>query len=115
MLNFTNNTEAYTTSTRTRTTNFLNFTSKKQLLASDTLNATQKAKIQAICNLFTVSVHNKLNYACITLYYSKTKSYAYIVLNLNNGEIAEVDSIATAKAEVELLETAQVETEEENA
>lgn len=108
MLNFTNNIAQYTTSTRTaHTSAFTQFASKKQLASANLLNAQALAFLMQIKNTFTFAVHNDLRYVAITMYYSSAKSYGFLVVDLEQQAIAEVDSIKTAKAEIMELVNAQ--------
>lgn len=102
MLNFETNTTAYTTSTRaTRNSNYTTFTSKKKLIASNFLQAEQLAYVTNIVGLFTTAIHNSKQYAVCTLW--RNSAYSYIVINLQNGSIASVASVAIGKNEVEQL------------
>ena len=107
-LNFTTNVEQYTTAnTRTHATQFMNFASKKQLTNANILDAQELEFVLAIKNTFSFAVHNNLQYVAITLYYANTKQYGFIVVDLHNKAIAQVESIKQAKMEIMELVNAQ--------
>lgn len=101
MLNFTTELEKYTTTTaRTHTTQFTQYASKKQLAGAEVLEAEALDFLLAIKNTFSFAVHNGLKYAAITLYFASTKSYGFLVVDLENKAVAEVESIKQAKREI---------------
>lgn len=107
-LNFTTNLEKYTTaSTRTHSVNFTQYASKKQLAQANVLESEKLDFLLAIKNTFSFAVHSNLQYVAITLYYANTKSYAFLVVDLHNKAVAQVDSIKQAKAEILELVNAQ--------
>lgn len=107
-LNFTTNVEQYTTiSTRTNTTQFTQYASKKQLANANILDAQTLEFVLAIKNTFSFAVHNNLQYIAITLYYASTKQYGFIVVDLHNRAIAQAESIKQAKLEILELVNAQ--------
>lgn len=108
MLNFTTNITNYTTSARTSNSAFTAYTSKKQLLNANILSAKQAQFVASIKNCFTFAVHNSLQYVAVTMYYANTKTYGFIVLDLNTLAIGEgATSIAQAKQEILELVKAQ--------
>lgn len=101
MLNFTTDLEKYTTaSTRTHSTSFTQYASKKQLAGANVLDAKALEFLLAIKNTFAFAVHTDLQYVAITLYYANTKSYAFLVADLHNKAVAQVGSIKQAKQEI---------------
>ena len=107
-INFTTNIEQYTTASKaTRTSNFVNYASKKQLQNAGVLNDEAMKFIMDIKNTFSFAVHKDLRYVAVTLYYASTKKYGFIVIDLNNKAIAEVASIKQAKQEITELVNAQ--------
>jgi hypothetical protein len=107
-LEFTNNLEKYTTaSTRTHSTQFTQYASKKQLANANVLEKEKLEFLLAIKNTFTFAVHTGLQYVAITLYYANTKSYGFLVVDLHNKAVAEVESIKQAKQEIMALVNAQ--------
>lgn len=103
-INFTTNIEQYTTSAqRTRNTQFVSYASKKQLQNAGILDDEAMKFVLDIKNTFSFAVHNDKRYMAITLYYASTKKYGFIVCDLHNKAIAEVDSIKHAKQEIMAL------------
>lgn len=101
MLNFTTDLEKYTTaSTRTHSTQFTQYASKKQLTSANILDKQALDFLLAIKNTFSFAVHTNLQYVAITLYYANTKSYAFLVADLHNKAVAQVASIKQAKLEI---------------
>lgn len=101
MLNFTTDLEKYTTaSTRTHSTQFTQYASKKQLASANILDKQALDFLLAIKNTFSFAVHTDLQYVAITLYYANTKSYAFLVADLHNKAVAQVASIKQAKLEI---------------
>lgn len=108
MLNFTTNLEQYTTtSARTHNTQFTQYASKKQLANAGVLSEQALEFVLSIKNTFTFAVHNNLQYIAVTLYYASTKSYAFLVLDTVNKQVAQVESIKQAKQEIMELVKAQ--------
>ena len=104
MLNFTTNITQYTTSTRAqRTSNYVNYASKKQLLNANVLTTQQAQFVNSLVNWFCFALHTNKQYLIITFYYASTKTYAYAVANLHNNSIASVASVAQAKQAVNAL------------
>lgn len=100
-INFTTNIAQYTTaSTTQRTSSFYSYASKKQLQNANILNDDALNFVLSIKNTFAFAVHKDLQYVAVTLYYASTKSYAFIVLDLHNKQVAQVASIRQAKQEI---------------
>ena len=107
-ISFTTNLEQYTTaSTNTRTSDYLSYASKKQLQNAEVLDADALNFVLSIKNTFSFAVHKGLRYVAVTLYYASTKKYGFIVLDLHNKAVAQVDSIKTAKLEINELVNAK--------
>lgn len=107
-LNFTTNLEKYTTaSTRTHTAHFTQYASKKQLAQANVLESEKLDFLLAIKNTFSFAVHTGLQYVAITLYYANTKTYDFLVVDLHNKQVAQVESIKQAKTEILALVNAQ--------
>lgn len=107
-INFTTNIEQYTTGAqRTRSTQYTNYASKKQLQNAGILDDEAMKFLLEIKNTFSFAVHNDKQYVAITLYYASTKKYGFIVVDLHNKAIAEVASIKQAKQEILALINAQ--------
>ena len=103
-INFTTNIEQYTTTQNaTRTSDYISFASKKQLQNANLLDADALNFVLSIKNTFSFAVHKNLQYVAVTLYYASTKKYGFIVLDLHNKAVAEVESIKVAKAEINAL------------
>ena len=101
MLNFSANIQQYTTAqARTSNTQFFSFTSKKQLVNANILSSDALQFVQSIVNVFAIAIHKDMQYAAITLYYANTKSYAFIVVDMLNKQIAQAQSIKQAKSEI---------------
>lgn len=116
-INFTKNIEQYTTVQRTsRAKHFLEITSKKQLEAADVLTAEELEFVQSIKGTFSFALHESGRYMAITLYKASNneRKYNFLVVDLTEMAIAEVDSIKQAKAEIlALVAEQQVDAEEE--
>lgn len=107
-INFTTNIEQYTTTNKAeRASDFVNYASKKQLQNAGVLNDEAMKFIMDIKNTFSFAVHKDLRYVAVTLYYASTKKYGFIVIDLHNKAIAEVESIKQAKQEIRALVNAQ--------
>lgn len=103
-------------SENTRTSKYTTYDSKKKLLADDTMmktlsafNADFKTLIKALKNVFSVAVCNADNkYIVITMYYSTSKAYEYVMCNIETLECVSYNSIKMAKnAITELLAKAE--------
>lgn len=98
----------------TRTSAFTEYNSKKKLFAAGVLNEEQKKHIQDLKGTFTFHLHSDNRYLVVTMYYSSTKTYGFIIVDLQTLQCAEASSIKLAKKGVlEIIaETAAPETEE---
>ena len=118
-INFTKNIEQYTTIQRpAREKNFLELTSKKQLEAADVITAEELAFVQSIKGTFSFALHKGGRYMAVTLYKASNneRKYNFLVVDLLEKAIAEVDSIKQAKAEImKLVADVEQETEEDSA
>lgn len=102
MLNFNTNIQEViaTQSTTSRAHSFTEYNSKKKLLSANILTQEQGKYIQELKNTFTFYLHDAGKYLVITMYYSTTKTYGYLVVNLENFMCAECESVKTAKQSV---------------
>lgn len=76
---------------------FIEFTSKKKLRAANILSSEQYAFIDSIRSVFTMSLHEQRRYMALTLYHYATKSYSFLIADLQTKAIAESGSIKQAK------------------
>ena len=99
-LNFVKDATAYTTTQRsTKVKHFMEFTSKKQLENAQVLEGEELAFAKNIKCTFSYALHEDKRYMAITLYRATAeKKYAFLVVDLKEQAIAEVDSIKNAKA-----------------
>ena len=89
-----------TQTTNTHSSNYTNYNSKKQLLASTQftqLTTSVQQFITQLKNCFTFSVHNSLQFVVITMYYNSTKTYSFYVINCSNNTVTQYNSIKSAK------------------
>lgn len=108
-INFSKEIEQYTTIQRgTRTKQFMEFTSKKQLQDAEVLTEKELKFVTAIKGTFSFALHNDGRYMAITLYRATAeKKYTFLVLDLQEQAVAEVGSVKQAKAEIlELVDQA---------
>lgn len=110
MLNFNTNIQEViaTQTTTSRAHSFTEYNSKKKLLGANILTSEQSEYITKLKNTFTFYLHEAHKYLVITMYYSTTKTYGYLVVNLETLMCAECESVKTAKQAV--LEIVQNET-----
>jgi hypothetical protein len=84
------------------TINYVNFNSKKALLADSTttngIGNTLTEVIKGMTNCFCFAVHKSYKYAVITMYFNSNKSYKYVAVNCKTMECNEYDSIKEAKS-----------------
>lgn len=80
-----------------RTSSFTEYNSKKKLLECGVLNEKQSTFIQQLKNTFTFYLHNDGDFLVITMYYSTTKKYGFLVVDLNTLKVAEAESVKLAK------------------
>lgn len=114
-LNFVKDATAYTTTQRsTKVKHFMEFTSKKQLENAQVLEGEELAFAKNIKCTFSYALHEDKRYMAITLYRATAeKKYAFLVVDLKEKAIAEVDSIKNAKACIlELVKSETANTEE---
>ena len=99
-LNFVKDATAYTTTQRsTKVKHFMEFTSKKQLENAQVLEGEELAFAKNIKCTFNYALHQDKRYMAVTLYRATAeKKYAFLVVDLKEKAIAEVDSIKNAKA-----------------
>lgn len=102
MLNFTNELEQYTTAQRTvKAKQFTEYTSKKQLQNAEMLTGEELEFLTDIKCTFSFAIHEDLRYVAITLYKANAdKKYSFLVADMREKAIAEVESIKVAKAEI---------------
>lgn len=115
-INFTKNVEQFTTTQRAeKVKNFMEFTSKKQLETANVLNVEELDFVKSIKGTFNFALHIGKRYMAITLYKANAeKKYSFLVLDLQEKAIAQVDSIKQAKAEIlEIVNTVEESTEED--
>ena len=113
-INFTKNIEQYTTTQKAvRAKHFTEYTSKKQLENAEVLNAQELEFVKNIKGTFSFAIHEARRYMAITLYKANAeKKYSFLVVDLKEEAIAEVDSIKQAKAEIMELVVAEMAAEE---
>lgn len=80
-----------------KTTNYTNYVSKKELLASNVLTKVQAQTITQLKNCFSFSLHVSKQYLVITMYYNSTKKYAYWAVKLDTMDYVEMGSIKECK------------------
>ena len=102
MLNFNTNIQEViaTQATTSRAHSFTEYNSKKKLLGANILTSEQSEYITKLKNTFTFYLHEAHKYLVITMYYSTTKTYGYLVVNLETLMCAECESVKTAKQAV---------------
>lgn len=87
------------TSTK-KTSQFVEYTSKKKILEVEGLTEDQKFFIREIKGTFSFTLHNSNKYLIITFYAQATKKYDFLIVDLDTMNCAKVDSIKNAKLEV---------------
>lgn len=105
-INFTKNIEQYTTTQKApRSKSFTEFTSKKQLEDAGVLSAQALEFVKSIKGTFSFALHKDGRYMAITLYKvtNSERKYNFLIADLEEQAIAEVDSIKQAKAEIAQL------------
>lgn len=80
-----------------RTSSFTEYNSKKKLLESGVLSDKQSEFIKQLKNTFTFYLHTDGDFLVITMYYSNTKKYGFLVVDLNTLKVAEAESVKLAK------------------
>ena len=116
MLDFNNSLQDFISSqaaTR-KSSQFIEYTSKKQILECDKITDEHKKFIKELKGTFSFALHTSGKYLIVTLF--KSKKYYFIIVNLDTMEYAECDSIKNAKLEVmNLVNDVQKTTETEEA
>lgn len=80
---------------------FIEFSSKKKLLAANVLTAEQFLFIDRVKGLFTSSLHSSRQYMVLTLYHSNQEpKYSYLIADLNTKTVEQAQSVKTAKQTV---------------
>lgn len=80
---------------------FIEFSSKKKLLAANVLTAEQFLFIDGVKGLFTSSLHSSRQYMVLTLYHSNQEpKYSYLIADLNTKTVEQAQSVKTAKQTV---------------
>ena len=80
---------------------FIEFSSKKKLLAANVLTAEQFLFIDGVKGLFTSSLHSGRQYMVLTLYHSNQEpKYSYLIADLNTKTVEQAQSVKTAKQTV---------------
>lgn len=102
MLNFNTNIQEVVANQETvkRTHAFEEFNSKKKLFESGRLDESKQAYIAQLKGTFTFHLHEANRYLVVTMYYSNTKKYGFLVVDLETLACAEADSVKNAKREV---------------
>lgn len=116
-INFSKNTEQYTTTQRsTRVKHFMEFTSKKQLENAEVLTGSELEFAKNIKGTFSYALHTEKRYMAVTLYKANAeKKYVFLIVDLHEKAIAEVDSIKNAKLGImQLVEANAQDTATEN-
>lgn len=106
-IKFSKETEQYTTAQRsTKVKHFMEFTSKKQLENAEVLVGEELEFAKSIKGTFNYALHEDLRYMAVTIYKANAeKKYNFLIVDLKEKAIAEVDSIKNAKAGIlELVE-----------
>lgn len=114
MLNFNTNIQEViaTQTTTSRAHSFTEYNSKKKLLGANILTDEQSQYITKLKNTFTFYLHEAHKYLVITMYYSTTKTYGYLVVNLETLMCAECESVKIAKQSVlEIIQSENASTE----
>ena len=117
-INFTKNIEKYATTQRNaRAKQFMEFTSKKQLQDAEVLTDKELKFVTSIKGTFSFALHNDGRYMAITLYRANAeRKYNFLILDLQEEAVAEVDSIKNAKAEIlDLVQETPAEEQETSA
>lgn len=115
-IKFSKETEQYTTTQRsTKVKHFMDFTSKKQLENAEVLAGEELEFAKSIKGTFNYALHEDLRYMAVTIYKANAeKKYNFLIVDLKEKAIAEVDSIKNAKAGIlELVEESTPETEDD--
>lgn len=92
---------------------FVEYSSKKQILQLDSLTEEHKKCIKELKGTFSFALHTSNKYLIVTLFNSKDKKYSHIIVDLETMNCAESDSIKNAKLEVMNLVNSEAETVKE--
>lgn len=118
-INFSKETEQYTTTQRNaRVKHFIEFTSKKQLENAEVLTGEELEFAKSIKGTFSYALHEGKRYMAVTIYKANAeRKYIFLIVDLQEKAVAEVDSIKNAKAGIlELVqESASAEAQQEPA
>ena len=115
-IKFSKETEQYTTTQRsTKVKHFMEFTSKKQLENAEVLAGEELEFAKSIKGTFNYALHEDMRYMAVTLYKANAeRKYNFLIVDLVEKAIAEVDSIKNAKAGIlELVQEAATATEDD--
>ena len=86
--------------TTRKTSAFITYSNKKQIMEADELTEEQKKFIKDLKGTFSFALHTSGKYLIITLFVSEEKKYKYLVVDLKTMSCTEVESIKVAKHEV---------------
>ena len=91
---------------------FITLGAKKQVMESEMLTDVQKEYINRLRSTYAFDLHKDGRYIVITMYYSATKKYDFIIVDLETLRCATAPSIKIAKEEVMKLVDGGSSTEE---
>lgn len=114
-INFSKETTLYTTTQKSaRVKHFTEYTSKKQLENSGALTGAELDFATSLKGTFSFALHEGKRYMAVTIYRSSAeKKYIFLIVDLKEKAIAEVDSIRNAKAGIlELVNAESTENQE---
>lgn len=102
MLNFNRHiTDLIDSQKSTRKTSvFITYSTKKQIMEADELTEEQKRVIKDLKGTFSFALHVSGRYLIVSLFDSKEKKYKYLVIDLKTMGCTEVESIKYAKRAV---------------
>lgn len=88
--------------TKTRSSDFTTFTSKKKFTESEEFKAAAVASevqenLKKLVNISAIALHADKVFAVLSLYDASTKAYSYIVLNLKSAAATMSPSVKEAK------------------
>lgn len=100
--------------TTRKTSAFVTYSNKKQIMEAGELTEEHKKFIKALKGTFSFALHTSGKYLIVTLFVSREKKYKYLVVDLKTMNCVEVGSIKVAKYEVmELVNNSNKEIVEE--
>ena len=100
--------------TTRKTSAFVTYSSKKQIIEEGKLTEENKKFIKDLKGTFSFALHTSGKYLIVTLFVSREKKYKYLVVDLKTMNYTEVESIKVAKYEVmELVNNSNKEIVEE--